>query len=530
MTNIQAYGELLATENNRVLKYRLLPFGSIGRTNVGAVIASATSVEVPEDISHLTLNTEHNQMTPVGRFVSVEKGEDALYASVSISNFERGDKALKATASGEMTGISVEIAGAVIREGKLIGGELVGAALCKKPAFPSAVLMASDSGDVEDALDALSEAVEGMRTALAQPEAPTEEVEADETETPEEIPSEEEETEQKELTAMETSAVPTALTASNGGSATVSTFEQGVALIANAAANRDKVLVEAINEAGIAGERNLFAALSPVTAEPGPGDNVSQPAWLGEAWTGKQYQRKYAPLVSSAPLTNWQMTGWRFVQKPVVNDYLGHPNEIPSGPVSTEQFTVEAERIAGGNSLDLKYKHFNDQEFLNAYYRAQIEEYARVSDARVIAHILADASAATAGDVPTGVSATAAAIVDGALAMIDFANPSAALIPVAMYRELLLSRQDDSLAYLQSALGLEDGSFAGFGLIPSTDVSAVHVIAKEAVTLYELAGAPIRVEVDTPANGGFDTAIFGYTALNTGDNRGIVRVDPAVAA
>lgn len=525
MTDIKVYGELLAAESDRVLRYRLLPFGSIGRTNVGAVIASADSVEVPEDISHLTLNTEHNQMTPIGRFVSVTKGEDALYASVSISKFKRGDEALNLTASGDLTGISVEVAGAVIQSGKLVGGELVGAALCKKPAFPDAVLMASDSGNVEQALETLTEAVENVKSALAQPsEAPAEE---EKPETPEDIPTpssdDEEELEQKGVFAME-SAIPTALTASNGGSATVRTFDQGVALIASAAAGRDKVLIEAINEAGIAGERNLFAALSNVTSNPGPGDNLSQPAWLGEAWTGKQYQRKYAPLVSSAALTNWTMTGWRFVQRPVVGSYAGFPAQVPTGPVTTEQFTVEASRIAGGNSIDLKYKHFNDTEFLAAYYRAQIEEYARVSDARVISHIKSTAKAVTGGTVPTGVSTTAAKIVDGALAMIDFATPSAALIPVAMYRELLLSREDDSLKYLQSALGLENGSFAGFGLIPSTDVTQVHVIAKEAVTFYELGGAPIRVEVDTPANGGFDTAIFGYTALNTNDNRGLVRV------
>ena len=533
MTDIKVYGELLASEDDRTLKYRLLPFGSIGRTNVGAVIASESSVEIPEDISHLTLNTEHNQMTPVGRFVNIEKAKDALYASVQISKFKRGDDALNLTASGELTGISVEIAGAVIQSGKLVGGELVGAALCKKPAFPEAILMASDSGDVEEALDALSEAVEGVKTALAQPsEAPAEEEIPEETETPEETldPFLEEEEKKKGLTAMENSVVPTALTASNGGSATVKTFEQGVALIASAAKSRDKVLIEAINEAGIAGERNLFAALSTVTSNPGPGDNLSQPAWLGEAWTGKQYQRKYAPLVSSASLTNWNMTGWRFVQRPTVGDYAGFPTQVPTGPVTTEQFTVEASRIAGGNSIDLKYKHFGDTEFLNAFYRAQIEEYARVSDARVIAHVKTGATATVAGEVPTGVSATAAAIVDGALAMIDFATPSAALVPVAMYRELLLSREDDSLKYLQSALGLEDGTFAGFGIIPSTDVTAVHVLAKEAVTLYELAGAPIRVEVDTPSNGGFDTAIFGYTALNTNDARGIIRVDPPAPA
>lgn len=528
MTDIKVYGELLATESDRVLRYRLLPFGSIGRTNVGAVIASADSVEVPEDISHLTLNTEHNQMTPVGRFVSIEKGEDALYASVSISRIKRGDDALALTASKQLTGISVEVANAVIQDGKLVGGELVGAALCKTPAFPDAILMASNTDAVEEAVAALSDAVEGLKTALTtDSEAPAEEEIPEVQEVPEETtPDSSEDEEKKGLTAMENSALPTALTASNGGSAEVKSFEQGTALIASAIGKRDTVLLSAMEEAGIIGRQNLFAALTPVASS--AADATRQDQWLGEVWSGKAYNRKYATLVSSAPLTGYQITGWRFVQKPVIGSYAGFPAQIPTNAVTTEQFTVDAEYWAGGNDLDIKYRHFNDQAFLQGYYRAQAESYARVSDARVLAHIVAEANSVVPGTVPSGVSAAAAAIVDGALEMIDFATPSAAIVPAAMYRELLLSREDDSLKYLSSSLNLENGSLAGFTIVPSNDVTDVHVIAKEAVTFYELGGSPLRVEVDNPAIGGFQSALFGYTALSTADARGIIRVGAAI--
>lgn len=524
MTDIKVYGELLASEDNRVLRYRLLPFGSIGRTNVGAVLASENSVFVPEDISHLTLNTEHNQMTPVGRFVSVTKGEDALYASVSISKFPRGDDALALTASGELTGISVEVANAVIQDGKLTGGELIGAALCKTPAFPEAVLMASNTGDIQEALSNVQTALDSLSEALETPsEAPAEE----EIETPEETPTdsseEEEELIKKGLTAMENSAIPTV--ASDGGTPEIKTFEQGVALIAAAAKDDNKVLVNALNSTGVAGSNNLFAALANVTDTAGTASRQDQ--WLGEAWLQKAYVRKYAPLLTNAPLTARTMRGWRFVQGPIVDDYLGFPNQVPTREVTIEEYTAVAARLAGGNSIDRIYKDFGDTEFLNGYYRFQIEEYARKSDQKALLQITSSATAVAPGTVPTGLAAAAVHIVDGALSIIadDLGTPTAALVPTAMYRELMLTREDTGLKYLESSAGLEVGSVGGFQIIPSNDVTAVHVISRPAATFYELPGTPVRAEVETPANGGFDTAIFGYYAAVTHDSRGIVRVE-----
>jgi hypothetical protein len=293
--------------------------------------------------------------------------------------------------------------------------------------------------------------------------------------------------------------------------------------------SRNKVLIEAINEAGITGENNLFAALSNVTSANGA---AAAPAgWLGEVWLQKNYARKYVPLLTSQALTNWTMTGWKFGTKPVVGDYAGFPAQPASGPVSVTTFTVDALRLASANSLDRKYKDFGpDHEFLAAFYRMQAEEYARVSDLKALAAITAGASTLAGTAVPAGVNATAAQIVDGALKIIGdgLDAPTAAIVPVAAYRTLLLSRADDSLQYLNSALGLEEGNLAGFQILPSADVTAVHVVSKSAGIFYELPGTPIRVEVDTVANGGFDSGIFGYYATQVLDNRGIVKVTPAV--
>lgn len=532
MTDIKVYGELLATEDNRVLRYRLLPFGSIGRTNVGAVLASEKSVEIPEDISHLTLNTEHNQMTPVGRFVEITKGDDGLYASVSISKFKRGDEALALTASGEMTGISVEVAGAVIQDGKLVGGELIGAALCKKPAFPDAVLMASNTDAVEEALEALSSAVEGLTEALVNDsEAPAEEEIPEVTETPEETlidsSDEEEDPLKKGLTAMENSAIPTALTASNGGSAQPADLKSAVALIAQAYDNGDTVLASAMERAGVVGSTNMFAALSPVSET----SNPVQAAWLGELWKGKTYVRKYASLVSTAPLTARKVEGWRFVTTPVVGDYAGFPAEVPTNTVTTEAFSETSAMIAGGWKIDRSHADFGDTEFLNSFFKAATEDYARKSDLKVLSKLVAEATDVEAGEAPAGVNEGMAKIIDGVISMIDFATPSFALVAPDVYRSILLTRSDDSLLYLSSALGFEDGTVGSFRLVPAPELApgTVIVAAKEAVTLYELPGTPIRVSALDVAHNGTDEAIFGYFALVVNNAKGIVNVTPYVA-
>lgn len=529
-SSIKVYGELLGSED-RTLRYRLLPFGSKGRTNVGLVTASADSIEIPEDLSHLVLNVEHDRMQPVGRFQSLEIKDDGIYASVTISKFRRGDEVLNLTASGDLPGISVEIAGAVISGGKIVGGELVAAAVCKTPAFSDALLMASDFGDIEGALEALEESVEGLKTALAQTEeAPTEEA-TEETETSEETPNpfpvdDEEELQKKGLTAMENSAIPTALTATK--SVDVSTFETAVNLIASAAKNQDEALVNALNSNGITGSKNMFAALANVTEAASEG--TTQPVWLDEIWLGRSYQRKYVPLMTNATLTGMKMEGWKFVQGPIVDDYSGFPAQVPSRAVITETWSAQAQRVAGGNSLDRIYKDLSSPSFLTAYYRAQAEQYAIKTDRIAFNHLVSSATTVTPGTVPTGVSATAAAIVDGALAILedDISTPTAAIVPTSMYRDLLLARNDDSLQYLSSALGLEGGSLAGFSIVPSNDVTDVHVISKAATTFFEYGSTPIRVEVDTPANGGWDSVVFGYVAAVTLDNRGIVRVGATV--
>lgn len=493
MSDLRAHGTLLtASTDDRTLTYLLLPYGSEGRTSLGRLTASQGSVTVPEDVATLSVNEEHDATRPVGRFTRVEDTEAGLEATVRLARTRAGDDALELAAEGLRTGISVEIANPVIRAGRLIAGVLTGAGLVVRPAFADAQLIACDCGDTD------------------------EEVEEETSEETQEI----NETQTEEETQM--TAVPNSLAAAGTAAPEVS-----LETIAKAYKNRDARLAASVASAQ---DASLFAAFNDnEITHTDHTDNISPLGWLGELWSGKTYVRKYAPLISSGTLTSWEVKGWKFTAKPTVADYAGDLAEIASSEVTTVPYTEEASRIAGGWRVDRKFSDFGDTSFLQGLYSAAAEDYARKSDLKVITSINTNATEITGSSVPEGVNPGIARIVDGVLSMINFATPTFAVVATDVYRSILLTRNDDALLYLSSALGFEDGSIGNFRLVPSADLAAGTVIvgAKEALTLFELPGVPVRVDEIDVTHGGSNSALFGYYAIVVNDENGLVKVHPA---
>lgn len=520
MTKLIVAGELLkASADDRILSYRLLPFGSPGRTNLGKLTASASSVTVPADVTGLVVNMEHDDTRPVGKFAQVTRDDSGLLADVRVLATKAGDDYLTEAREGVRTGISVELDGPVIRNGALMAGTLSGAGVCAQPAFADAKLIAADAGELPEDTHSESTTTESITVNGVEYVRKTTSTYKTETE----VVGGEPEAESAEQSADEESTVTQPLAASaapiaphNGGAKTSNGLSEVTRLLASANAE--------------GGERKLLAALSDIV--PANVTNTEQPAFLGELWHGKAYQRRIVPLFASAPLTSLRLQGWRWVTKPAVAPYAGNKTAVPSNTVSTEQVNLVAERIAGAHDIDRKFKDFNDTEFWAAYYRAMTESYAQVSDAQVLADVLAAATEVAPGDVPAGVSPAMAAIVDGALAVLQGTRtlPTFAVVAVDLYRDILLTREDDTLTYLNSALGLEDGTVQSFRIVPAlggeVESGQVLVGARDAVTVHELGGeAPIRVEAENIAQGGIDAGVFGYYAVNVHDADGLALVD-----
>jgi hypothetical protein len=118
---------------------------------------------------------------------------------------------------------------------------------------------------------------------------------------------------------------------------------------------------------------------------------------------------------------------------------------------------------------------------------------------------------------------------DGVEAVLPTAVPTFAVIATDLYRELLLTTNNDALAYLSAGLGLEGGTAAGFSIVPSDQLSAGNVLvgSREAAISFELSGAPIRVEAENVSQGGFDMGLFGYHAAAVVNADALALVAPA---
>lgn len=511
MTAITVTGRVLtASAEARTITGLLLPYGEEGHTNVGKITAAAGAVTIPDDVSTVHLNIEHDFTRPVGRATSITETDEGLVATFAVARTRAGDDLLEEAAEGLRAALSVEVDEPVIRAGSLLGGVLSGAGAVVRPAFPSAQLVAADAGDLppeetvvpEDAAEQVADLIENALDVIE------ENTEGDEPDTTEENTMGDTATVQAgSLAARRTPVKATALTKGDLFARLAGAHRQG-------------------------GERAMLAALSDIV--PANIMGLEQPQYVGELWDGKAYERKIVPLFNQADLTSYEVRGWRWVTKPVVAPYAGNKADVPSNPVATEQVTIAAERIAGAHDIDRKFRDFNDEAFFAAYFAAMTESYAKVSDAQVLADVITAAgSAITVGDAPTGVGLGMTMIVDGALSVLNETDtmPSFAIVASGLWRDIVLTREQDKLAFLNAALGLEDGSLTSFRVIPSAALTAGQVLvgSRDAVTVHELPGTPIRVEAQDIARGGIDEGVFGYYAVNVHDADGLVLVDDGVA-
>lgn len=550
-TTLQAEGCLLtANADERTLTYRLLPFGEQGRTSMGLVTASKGSLTLPEKAESLVANMEHDRTRPVARATAVSEDDDGITATFRIARTAAGNDLLVEAAEGLRTGISVEISDPTIRDGALTAGLLDGAGFVTAPAFPSAQLVASDTEPtepVEKAVDMGDEFEMGGVTYRRVGEDVTEadeetdvvindviyrRVEDDEPETiepPEADAAEDPDTEDDESEETEKETDVTASTAATAPAGLRATAAGGGNKLLTASSHPQD-LFALLAKAGQTKDKQLIAALSDIT-NTGAISNTTVPQYVGEMWEGKATQRRIVPLFNHAPLTSDRINGWRWLVKPVVAPYTGNKAAVPSNAATTEPVTLPAERIAGAHDIDRKYKDFGDQGFWQSYVAAMIESYAVVSDAQVMADVLAEATPVVAGAPPTDVTDVWNKIVTGALSVLQATNamPSFAVVAFDLYKQFLLTPQEGGLEYLNAALGLDGGTASGFTIVPHASLAAGSVLAgaKEAVTVHELSTVPIRVEAENIGNGGIDVGVFGYYATNVHDPEGLALVTTA---
>jgi len=543
MTDVQIEaGTLTANLAERTLSGLLVPFGELGNTNLGRFTVAAGALTLPRDPSVVTLNVEHNREEPVGRATSIFETEDGVYATFQFADTPEGDTALLEYAEGKRSKLSVEAKGMVLRAGKAIAGHIFGAAQVAKGAFPSATLLAADVGEIDGELtsDAIVlEPVDGVLSvdATSLPEAVVVTAEGSELTFTPETPI----TESEPLVA--TATVPSTLTAAATTAArTPLTVREIGSLYAQRAVGTisDYDFNQALD--GQNGN-TLFGALSDIKYD-GTGGvapaMTGAPQWLGQVWQATNYRQQVLPLFAHGDLTALNFTGFKWGTKPAGGDWAGNKANVPSNTVTVTAVPGAAVRYAIGHDIAREFVDFPVEGFFESYAAAVSEDYARWADGKVAAAAIAGATV-LAGDALTTlpgvaggtIGSAASAIIDGATALITAGTlPDFALVAPALWKQMAKMPSANVIGYLNASLGLSDGDLDGFVIRPSASIAAGKVLvgAKQAVTVLELPGSPVRIDALDLARGGIDKAAFGYLGVNVNDALGLQLVTAAVAA
>jgi len=535
-------GSLYANTEDRVVSGLLLPYGEIGKTNLGRFSVDAGAVTIPADPSVVTLNVQHDHEEPVGRAVALADTAAGIVGTFKVANTPEGDTVLAEIASGTRKKLSAEVKNVVIRAGKAVGGTLFGAAVVVEGAFPSAALLAELAEDTVEGEENVAEDTlkAEVLEVIPNPEGNVEEIVTDDlpdqvivdvvnpvdgaveqtTFVPETQPN------TQGVNPMGAATAPDQLQAAKAAPVNESLPAVMNQLASAAKSGSRSLFAEIAKRDDAKAVTSLFAALSDVEYDSvgSAGINTHQPQWLGELWTGRTYERKFIPLISSGSMTALTMNAWRWTTKPAVSVWNGNKEAVPSNEPATESFEVTGVRYAGAHDWAREFRDFGRTDVIESALRGMTESYAKVTDLATLTALVAGATDVVA----TGTGAWDR-IMDGVEAVLPYAVPTFAVIATDLYRQLLLTSNNDALAYLTAGLGLEGGTAAGFAIVPSDQLAAGNVLvgAREAAISFELPGAPIRVEAENVAQGGFDMGLFGYHAAAVVNADALALVAPA---
>lgn len=487
----------------RQISGRILPYGEPGKTNVGAITFARGSLHIPNDLSIVKLLRDHSTHGggPVGVLASWHVDETGVIATFDVPATAAGDEAL-IEAQSVRNRFSVEVE-PIERNGMVVTKAILKAvALVPYPAFkkaevstvtasetPAGLILAEDTDAATTIITGADPLAGGTTPASGDQSATsTQNVDVRDGEQP---PAPQVHAEQHPApTPPRPAVVPAGLAASAPAAATTLEFEEVVEKIMTARAP--------------GGDASILAELVDITNSANL--SVAAPAWLGELWSGVTYQRRIVPLLTGRALRSWRAVGYRWTTKPGVAAYAGDKADIPSFPAATEPVEVTAKRWAGGNDIDRKFFDFNDREYLAAYWRAMAESYAMVTDADAATFLNTNATA-FAGSFTDPVRAiTAAGIqIDQSI----HAQPTFAIVNPADLPALLNVSQLEAPYYGDMSPIGNPSRWTTSDLVTAGSAIVGH---KAAVEHFELTGSPLRAEAQHIAKGGYDAALFGYTA------------------
>ena len=505
--------EAVDSGERRTISGKIAPYGEVGNTSAGRVVFAKGSI-VAANPDNIKLLMSHDNSKPVGRMKSILSSEDGLYASFSVSQSSRGSDAILLAQEKLMDGLSVGVevtaskpendyllvTAAVLREVSLV----------ESAAFTSAAVQSI----------AANENLAVEENQPTQPESEAAVTTAPDTTTPEAMPE-------------DTTAVPA--------------VEAARPIIRANPLNSQHVRHD-ITSAGAYTARKVRAALGDeesklfITAA----DDFSS---AGLGFTPTQYLKSIVSTQGNFGRPAFECVDRQAIpasgmtiNRPKFTTYPAVTVEAEGGAVQntdavSEYLTASISKYSGMQTLSIELLERSDPGFYDAITNELANNYAKVTDAAVIA-------ALTAGGTQ---AATTAATSAGIISFISTESPAAYTgssyfaknyLCGSSQWSLLLGATDSTGRPIYSAanpmnsggnstttsakgnvLGLD--MYVDRNVVSTTIDESAFIIAPEAFTVFESPTAYMSVNV--VSNLQVQIAIYGYMATMVNIAAGIRR-------
>lgn len=547
-------GTLTASKTDRIVTGLLLPFGEECRSNLGRFTYDPGVVELPDDLTGMSLNVEHRREEVIGAPVTITETNAGIVATFKIAETPDGDRALEDIATGKRRHLSAEVRDVKIKDGKGISGRLFAAALVERPAFPSATLLAAAENTTEETAMNEETIVTEATGETAAGEPVDQKIETTETEEvledgtirktrTEIIVTEIAPTEQPTDQPTDQPTTPTGQEQPLMATATVPNTLEAKASTVDEPKLADVFSLMARAQNGETAAETMLAALSDIKVSGSgalPANGVLQPAWLGQLWQGRTYQRKFIPLINQGSITAIDEKGFTISSATeLVQTWAGNKAEISSGTASTTLVSSTLQRW--GYAADIAREFFDipgNEEVIAAFMRLITESYARVTDVWTNAQLVTAAGTPEAPDTyPTGYSESIGMLLQGIQTIEDNGDsPTFAIANEKAWKELLYTPRDEVPEFISLGFGFNEASANGSvrvvkGSTGIDDTASVIVGSRAGAHINELAGAsPLMLDALDIAKGGVDRAVVGYTQFMADRPDSIVVIGTADAA
>ena len=526
-----------ADTERRVISGKIMEYGAVGHTSVGAVVFEHGSIQIPSP-GRIKLLAQHEPNNPIGRAQSFSNEGEFIYGSFKISSSSKGTDYLTLAAEDLVSGLSVgvEVIASLPNDDYLLvtSARLIEVSLVESPAFENAIVTSVAASQAEiEAASSTSTKTTTINTTIVEVETETE--------------SEDVMTTAPDNTAPETAAEAPVVDASRP----VVSASYIVGEVRSPIKTQAQYLEHAIKaKMGNDTSRDYIRAAD---AQAKKIEAANDSFTTNPAFSPTQYVSSVIDTSVMSRPTIDALGGARALAPSGMT--ISHPKITTNATISTvaegastaatqivsSYVNATVVKLAGAQIYSTELLDRSDPSFYSAMYENCLRAYAKASDAAVIAEIVSGGTFATRQTA--NIAGLQAFVAQAAPAVYAASGETAtAFIAGTSIWSLLIGSLDTTGRSIFNAAspmnasgqstprGLR-GDMMGLDLwvdqnmVATTDDNAAFIVNPMSIAIYE--SPKLTLSVNVVATGEISTMLYGYFATKTLVAGGLQRFEVA---